>query len=499
MNVIKEYSGTANESTSENRAPNSLKSEQIALIRERTEEFIGKKGRRPRILVTGMNQKSHDRTTKWVASSFSEMGFDVDVSLIQQTSHEVARMAVENDVHFICVSSPGNVNPTLVPRLKDALKAERGEEILVIVGGEIPPEDYNSFHHAGATGVFNINRLVIDFANWLDKVDAGMEIFEDRQYYVKGILDQDRRIISKAITLIESSRPAHQETARAVIYALLPHSSNALRIGITGVPGVGKSTFIESFGMTLIEQGLRVAVLAVDPSSSRSGGSIMGDKTRMERLSVEPGVFIRPSPSGGTLGGVARKTRETMVVCAAAGYDVVIVETVGVGQSETTVASMVDFFLVMLLAGAGDEIQGIKKGIIELADAIAINKADGDNIAKAREAKNDYQSALNILSPSLPFWLPPVLTCSALTMDGIDKIWKIILDHREKLEAAGELDVKRRKQAIDWMWDLVEEGLKDRFYQNPDVKKLLPKIIKEVKKGKKVSSAAAHELLFLNK
>jgi LAO/AO transport system kinase len=326
-----------------------------------------------------------------------------------------------------------------------------------------------------------------------------MEIFEDRQYYVKGILDQDRRIISKAITLIESSLPAHQETARAVIDALLPHSSNVLRIGITGVPGVGKSTFIESFGMTLIEQGHRVVVLAVDPSSSRSGGSIMGDKTRMERLSVEPGVFIRPSPSGGTLGGVARKTRETMIVCAAAGYDVVIVETVGVGQSETTVASMVDFFLVMLLAGAGDEIQGIKKGIIELADAIAINKADGDNIAKAREAKNDYQSALNILSPSLPFWLPPVLTCSALTMDGIDKIWKIILDHREKLEAAGELDVRRRKQALAWMWDLVEEGLEDRFYQNPDVKKLLPKIIKEVKKGKKVSSAAAHELLFLNR
>jgi LAO/AO transport system kinase len=175
------------------------------------------------------------------------------------------------------------------------------------------------------------------------------------------------------------------------------------------------------------------------------------------------------------------------------------VETVGVGQSETTVTSMVDFFLVMLLAGAGDEIQGIKKGIIEMADAIAINKADGDNIAKAREAKNDYQSALNILSPSLPFWLPPVLTCSALTMDGIDEIWKIILDHREKLKAAGELDVRRRNQALAWMWDLVEEGLKDRFYQNPDVKKLLPKIIKEVKKGKKVSSAAAHELLFLNK
>ena len=224
----------------------------------------------------------------------------------------------------------------------------------------------------------------------------------------------------------------------------------------------------------------------------------MGDKTRMERLSVEPNVFIRPSSTGGALGGVARKTREAMVVCEAAGFGVIIVETVGVGQSEITVSSMVDFFLVMLIAGAGDEIQGLKRGIIEFADTIAINKADGDNIQKAREAKMDYQSALSILRPSSRVWSPPVLTCSAHTMDGIDTIWEIILDHREKLDVSGELDEKRRKQALDWMWDLVEEGLIDRFYKHPKVIKLLPIMIEEVKTGKTIASAALHKLFSLN-
>lgn len=498
MNDISEHSGTADKPTPENCAFNSLKSKQIALTRKITDKFARKEGRRPRILVTGMDPKGSDRTTERVASSISELGFDVDISLIKQTPHEIARMAIENDVHLICISSPGNVDSTLVLQLTDALKAERGEEILIIVGGEIPPEDHNSFHHAGAAGVFNINRLVVDFTNWIGQVEVGMEISEDGQYYIKGIIEQDRRIIAKAISLIESSLTAHQEIAKAVIDALLPRTGKALRIGISGVPGVGKSTFIESFGMKLIEQGYRLAVLAVDPSSSRSSGSIMGDKTRMERLSVEPGVFIRPSPSGDTLGGVARKTKEAMVVCEAAGFDVIIVETVGVGQSETRVASMVDFFLVMLLTGAGDEIQGIKKGILELADAIAINKADGDNIEKVQKAKKDYQSALCLLYPSSPVWSAPVLTCSALTMVGIDKIWKTILDYREKLEAAGELDAKRKKQAIAWMWDLIEQGLRDRFYKNPEIKKLLPKIIEDVKKGKMISSAAALELLSLN-
>jgi LAO/AO transport system kinase len=318
------------------------------------------------------------------------------------------------------------------------------------------------------------------------------------QDYIDGVLAQNRRIISKTITLIESSLAVHQEMAKAIVDALLPHAGKAVRLGITGVPGVGKSTYIESFGLQLVQQGHRVAVLAVDPSSSKSGGSIMGDKTRMERLSLEQHAFIRPSPSGGTLGGVARRTRETIVICEAAGFDVIMVETVGVGQSETTVASMVDFFLVLMLAGAGDELQGIKKGVLELADAIAINKADGNNIAKAEKAKKEYENALNLLTPSSKTWSPPVLTCSAVTMGGIDDIWQTILDHRKRFDRSGELDEKRRKQALDWLWALVEEGLRERFYRNPDVEKSLPAIIEAVEKGETTPTTAAHRLLNLH-
>ncbi len=318
------------------------------------------------------------------------------------------------------------------------------------------------------------------------------------QDYIDGVLAKNRRIVAKTITLIESSLPSHQEKAKTIVDALLPHTGKAVRIGITGVPGVGKSTYIESFGMQLVKQGHRVAVLAVDPSSSKSGGSIMGDKTRMERLSLEQQAFIRPSPSSCTLGGVARRTRETMIVCEAAGFDIIIVETVGVGQSETTVASMVDFFLVLMLAGAGDELQGIKKGVLELADAIAINKADGNNIEHAKKAKIEYEKALNLLTPSSKIWSPPVLTCSAVTLDGIDEIWQTILDHRKKLESSGELADKRRKQALDWMWALVEEGLRDRFYRNSDVEKSLPQIIKAIEKGKTAPTIAAYTLLNLH-
>jgi len=324
--------------------------------------------------------------------------------------------------------------------------------------------------------------------------DTTMQI----QNYIDGVLAKNRRIISKTITLIESSLAAHQKMAKTIVDGLLPHAGNAVRIGITGVPGVGKSTYIESFGLQLVQQDHWVAVLAVDPSSSKSGGSIMGDKTRMERLSLEPQAFIRPSPSGGTLGGVARRTRETTVVCEAAGFDVIIVETVGVGQSETTVASMVDFFLVLMLAGAGDELQGIKKGVLELADAIAINKADGNNITKAEKAKIEYENALHLLTPSSKIWSPPVLICSAVTMDGIEDIWQTILDHRKKLELAGELDKKRRKQALDWLWALVEEGLRERFYRNPVVEKNLPAIVEAVKKGETAPTAAAQRLLDLH-
>jgi len=320
-------------------------------------------------------------------------------------------------------------------------------------------------------------------------------IIEDANYYIDGVLEGNRRVIAKTITLVESSLLAHQNLAKTIIDKLSPYSGKAVRIGITGVPGVGKSAFIESFGMMLLKDKHCIAVLAVDPSSKKSGGSVMGDKTRMERLAVEERAFIRPSPSGGTLGGVVRKTRETMIVCEAAGFDVMIVETVGVGQSETTVASMVDFFLVLMLSGAGDELQGIKKGVVELADAIAITKADGDNIEKAKRATKEYETALHLINPTSPSWMPPVVTCSALTLEGINEIWDIVLNHREKQKGSGEFEEKRKKQAVDWMWSLVEEGLKDQFYKIPDVIKMLPKVTKEVERGKTAPTAAVYELL----
>jgi len=323
-------------------------------------------------------------------------------------------------------------------------------------------------------------------------------ISEDPQFYVQGVLNGDRRLLAKTITVIESSLLAHQKLARTIIDLLLPYAGKAIRLGITGVPGVGKSTFIESLGTMLVKKkGHRVAVLAVDPSSKRSGGSVLADKTRMEKLAVEEKAFIRPSPSGGTLGGVARKTRETMIVCEAAGFDVIIVETVGVGQSETTVASMVDFFLVLMIAGAGDELQGIKKGILELADAVAVNKADGNNVERAEFARKQYETALHFLAPSSPTWTPPVLTCSALEMIDIDVIWDTVTEHHRKLTKTGELIANRKKQAVDWMWSLVKEGLNDRFYQNLEVKKILPETIKEVENGTIASTIAASRLLDL--
>jgi LAO/AO transport system kinase len=322
-------------------------------------------------------------------------------------------------------------------------------------------------------------------------------ISEDPQFYVQGVLNGDRRLIAKTITLIESSLSAHRQLAQTIIDLLLPYSGKAIRLGITGVPGVGKSTFIESLGTMLVKKGHRVAVLAVDPSSKRSGGSVLADKTRMEKLAVEQRAFIRPSPSGGTLGGVARKTRETMILCEAAGFDIIIVETVGVGQSETAVASMVDFFLVLMIAGAGDELQGIKKGILELADAVAVNKADGDNIERAEFARKQYETALHFLAPSSPNWTPPVLTCSALEMIDIDVIWENVIKHHTIFTDTGELKANRKKQAVDWMWSLIKEGLKDRFYQNPEVKKNLPETIREVENGTVASTIAAGRLLNL--
>jgi LAO/AO transport system kinase len=319
----------------------------------------------------------------------------------------------------------------------------------------------------------------------------------DVEQLAEGVRAGDRRMLAKAITLVESTRHDHQDAGQRLLERLLPATGNAVRIGITGVPGVGKSTFIEAFGLYLIGQGKRVAVLAVDPSSARTGGSILGDKTRMARLSAAPEAFIRPSPSGGSLGGVARRTREAMLVAEAAGYDVVIVETVGVGQSEVAVNSMVDFFLVLMLAGAGDELQGIKKGILEIADALAINKADGTNVALAQQAAAQYIAALNLFRHTSPTWDPPVVTLSALEMRGMDEIWRIVQDHRAKLGATGELDAKRREQQRVWFWNVLEEGIKSRFLARPDVRAELGDLETAVAEGRTSPTAAARRVLAL--
>lgn len=312
-----------------------------------------------------------------------------------------------------------------------------------------------------------------------------------------GVRSGDRRTLAKAITLVESTHPDHQDAAQRLLERLLPDTGAAIRIGITGVPGVGKSTFIEAFGLYLISRGKRVAVLAVDASSARTGGSILGDKTRMAKLSAAPEAFIRPSPSSGSLGGVARRTREAMLVCEAAGYDVVIVETVGVGQSEIAVNAMVDFFLVLMLAGAGDELQGIKKGILEIADALAINKADGENVMLAQQAASQYIAALNLFRHTSPTWNPPVVTLSALEARGMDTIWRIIQDHRAKLGATGELDAKRREQQRVWFWNVVEEGITSRFLGRQDVRSQLRELEPAVAEGRMSPTAAARRVLAL--
>ena len=284
-----------------------------------------------------------------------------------------------------------------------------------------------------------------------------------------GVLAGDRTWIGKAITLVESRNQDDYEEASALLEMLSPHSGASSRIGITGAPGVGKSTFIDELGTRLTEKGHRVAVLAVDPSSSISGGSILGDKTRMDRLSSDKEAFIRPSPASGLLGGVAKRTRETIVVIEAAGFDVVLVETVGVGQSESQVADMVDFFLVLLLAGAGDALQGIKKGVLEIADLLVVNKADGENELRARQAAREYQSATDLLAPTNPSWTPPVLTCSGLTGQGVEAVWEQVSDHRAVMDAAGNWESRRSEQKVRWMWDLIEDRLIYRLREDPEI------------------------------
>jgi len=311
----------------------------------------------------------------------------------------------------------------------------------------------------------------------------------------EGVLDSNRRALAKAITLIESTRPDHQRDAQRLLEHLLPHSGNAIRVGISGVPGVGKSTFIDAFGTYLTSIGRRVAVLAVDPSSARTGGSILGDKTRMIRLATNPSAFIRPSPSAGSLGGVARRTREAALACEAAGYDTILFETVGVGQSEVAVASMVDFFLVLMLAGAGDELQGIKKGILELADALAINKADGDNVRAADRAAAEYRNALKLFRPVSASWPARVLTVSAVEERGMDAIWQAVEEHNQVLSAAGELQEKRERQRLSWFWSMVEDGLMRQFLQLDSVKSLIDELQLPISQGKISPTDGARRVL----
>ena len=315
---------------------------------------------------------------------------------------------------------------------------------------------------------------------------------------VQGAALVQRRAMAKAITLLESTRADHRAQGDELLTALLPHTGKSFRLGISGVPGVGKSTFIEALGLYLIDKGHRVAVLTIDPSSSVSGGSILGDKTRMEHLSVHEKAYIRPSPSSGTLGGVAEKTREAMLVCEAAGYDIVIVETVGVGQSETAVANMTDMFVLMQLPNAGDDLQAIKKGVMELADLVVINKADIDPAAAMR-AKSQIKTALHMLRPMSQSWTVPVITLSALKNDGVAEFWEQVMRYRDTLGKTGEFEAKRKHQALAWMWDMIDAGLRSRFRSHPQIKSELPQLASAVEQGTTTPSAAALRLLgYLN-
>ncbi|MEH7403091.1 MULTISPECIES: methylmalonyl Co-A mutase-associated GTPase MeaB [Bacillaceae] len=313
--------------------------------------------------------------------------------------------------------------------------------------------------------------------------------------YVNGVLEGNRTILAQTITLIESNSSAHMNSAQNVLTRLLPHSGRSIRIGITGVPGAGKSSLIESFGTYLCEQGHKVAVLTIDPSSTITKGSILGDKTRMDSLSKNPNAFIRPSASGGSLGGIARKTRESMLVCEAAGYDVILIETVGVGQSEVQVRSMVDFFLLVMLTGAGDELQGIKKGIMELADSIVINKADGQNKLKANAAKAEFNRILHLLQPSTPGWSSKAYTASALLGEGIEEIWNEINAFKDLTTESGYFSLRRQKQMIDWMYNMVFEQLKLSFMNHESVKLNLKTIESSIVNGELTATSAANYLL----
>lgn len=319
----------------------------------------------------------------------------------------------------------------------------------------------------------------------------------DIEAYYKGILSRDRAVLAKAITLVESTLDKDEDQAARLLTLCIPYSGNSIRVGVTGVPGVGKSTFINALGSQLVRQGHKVAVLAVDPTSERSGGSILGDKTRMNELASEPNAFVRPSPSSGTLGGVARKTKEAIILCEAAGFDVIFVETVGVGQSETAVSKMVDFFLLLVLAGAGDELQGIKRGIMELADTIAINKADGDNLVKAKKVVADYKNALHLFPPNENGWMPKVKVCSSITGEGLEKVWESVEEFKNKTTQNGYFTKRRKEQEQYWMLQTIENSLKLKFFSRPQVAQELETVKAAIASGEISSFEGAKRVLAL--
>jgi len=317
----------------------------------------------------------------------------------------------------------------------------------------------------------------------------------DVDAYVEGVISGDRTVLGRALTLVESTRADHRALAQDMLVKLLPHVGHAQRVGITGVPGAGKSTFIDTLGTRLTGSGHRVAVLAVDPSSTRTGGSILGDKTRMQRLAVDENAFIRPSPTSGTLGGVARATRESMAVVEAAGYDVVIVETVGVGQSETTVANMVDCFVVLMLARTGDQLQGIKKGVLELADIIAVNKADGENASEASRAARELTDAMKLIQPPEAIWQPAAITCSGLTGEGVDDLWALVQSHRDVMEAAGERVARRSRQRVDWMWSMVNDHVLGRLRSSASAQSAAAEVEPMLRAGELTTTLAAQRII----
>ena len=462
----------------------------------RTDQFMLRTGRRPRVLLVMKAAESVDSVDRLAPTAFSQWGFDVDVHTAVRPLHQIARTAVENDVHAIIFPFDDDEKDFSPDRLMDIVSSESGGTILQLAWKKARGRYGNASRESGFDILLSIgDNLSSELSLLLDRLEGSGQNHLGDEDYLKGIKAGDRTAIAKALTLIESVRARDLERADRLIERLLPLAGHALRIGISGVPGAGKSTFIETFGMMLIDRGYRVAVLAVDPSSIITGGSVLGDKTRMQRLACHDNAFIRPTASGGSLGGTTPKTRESIIVCEAAGFDIVLVETVGVGQSETSVASMVDFFMVLLVAGAGDELQGIKKGILELAHAILINKADGNNIERAEEAQKAYQSALSITQQELPLWLVPVMTCSALSREGLDGVWEMIADFKSKMDASKEFEKNRRRQTVRWMWDRLNEGLKRRFYQQPDIKARIGDVTREVTLGNISPTDAAFELL----